>query len=131
MMDIRILLFYKGTAISVLMLLLFFGCERTVSNLDSPGFPENPEVFIDGFSAGLEYYPYEGSKMDAFTVDSETTFGRSELSMRFDVPNVGDPDGAFAGAIFRDDNGGRNLTSFNALTFYAKGTKAGTINDIG
>lgn len=115
----------------LLLLGITVGCERSVDNLEEPGYPENPDVFINGFSSGLEYYPYEDSKMDAFSVDAENTYGNSEASMRFDVPNAGDPAGAYAGAIFRDDNGGRNLTSFNALTFYAKATQAGTINDIG
>jgi hypothetical protein len=47
------------------------------------------------------------------------------------VPNAGDPNGAYAGAIFRDENGGRDLSGFDALTFWAKSTKAATINDIG
>ena len=126
---------FKSTQLTILagLLLMFFaqGCERSVDGLEDPEFPANPDVFIDGFSAGLEYYPYEDSRQDAFSVDNDDTHDNSENSMRFDVPNVGDPAGAYAGAIFRDDNGGRNLTSFNALTFYAKGTKAGTINDIG
>ena len=130
-MDITTIHKFKHTLFPVLMLLIFFGCERTVDDLESPEFPENPEVFIDGFSAGLEYLPFEGSVLDAFSVDNRNTIEGSTLSMRFDVPNVNDPEGAFAGAIFRDENGGRNLSSFNALTFYAKGTKAGTINDIG
>jgi hypothetical protein len=113
------------------MLIISLGCERSVDGLDEPGLPANPEVFINGFSAGLEFFAFEGSRLTAFTVDSETTFGNSALSMRFDVPNEGDPEGAFAGGIFRDDSGGRDLTSFNALTFYAKGTIPGTINDIG
>ena len=49
--------------------------------------------------------------------------------MRFDVPNVGDPNGAYAGAISRimaDATSG-----FDALTFWAKATKTGTINEIG
>ena len=50
--------------------------------------------------------------------------------MRFDVPNVGDPSGAFAGAIF-PDNFGRHLRGFDALTFWAKATRAATINEIG
>jgi hypothetical protein len=50
--------------------------------------------------------------------------------MRFDVPNVGDPDGAYAGAIF-PDMGGRDLTGYDALTFWAKATQAATINEIG
>ena len=129
------LLEIKSTQLTILagLLLMFFaqGCERSVDGLEEPDFPANPEVFIDGFSAGLEYYPYEDSRQDAFSVDSDEAHDNSDASMRFDVPNVGDPAGAYAGAIFRDENGGRNLTSFNALTFYAKGTIAGTINDIG
>lgn len=107
------------------------GCERSVDGLEEPEFTSNPDVFIDSFSSGLEYYPFDGSRPDAFSVDGEDTYDNSGASMRFDVPNEGDPAGSYAGAIFRDENGGRNLTSYNALTFYAKGTKAGTINEIG
>ncbi len=118
-------------AATLLLFMVVAGCERSVDGLEGAEFPANPDVFIDGFSSGLEYYPYEGSKADAFTVDNQTFFGNRGASMRIDVPNFGDPTGAFAGAIFRDDNGGRNLTSFNALTFYAKATKAATIAEIG
>lgn len=116
---------------TLLLLVISAACQRSVDGLDEPGFTTNPDVFINDFSPGLNYLPFEGSRAEAFSVDNETTFGRSTLSMRFDVPNVGDPEGAFAGAIFRDENGGRDLRSYNALTFYAKGTKAGTVNEIG
>lgn len=116
---------------SLVLLVSITACERAVDGLAEPELTSNPEVFIDSFSPGLEYYPYEGSLMNAFTVDTDVFFGNRGASMRFDVPNEGDPMGAFAGAIFRDDFGGRNLTSYNALTFYAKGTRGGTINDIG
>lgn len=125
----------KNTTRTILagLLLMFIvqGCERSVDGLEEPGFTENPDVFIDGFSSGLEYYPFEGSRLDAFSVDNEDTYDNTALAMRFDVPNEGDPQGSYAGAIFRDDNGGRDLTSYNALTFYAKGSIAGTINEIG
>ncbi|MDR9417381.1 Ig-like domain-containing protein [Gracilimonas sp.] len=129
-------MFTKNTKRTILAsLLLMFtvaGCERSVDGLEEPDFPSNPNVFIEGFSSGLEYFPYQGSREDAFSVEEgDDTYNNSAAAMRFDVPNVGDPRGAYAGAIFRDENGGRNLTSYNALTFYAKGTKAGTINDIG
>ncbi len=115
----------------LLLVFIATACERSVDGLSEPEFPANPEVFIDGFSAGLEYYPYEESRQDAFSVDGNTFFGTTGASMRFDVPNFGDPGGAFAGAIFRDDNGGRNLTGFNALTFYAKASSAATVGEIG
>jgi len=121
----------KVACAGLVLFLMFTNCERSVDNLDKPGFSANPEVFIDGFSSGLEYYPFQGSRLDAFSVENEDTYDNTATSMRFDVPNAGDPAGGYAGAIFRDDNGGRDLTSYNALTFYAKGTKAGTINEIG
>jgi hypothetical protein len=119
--------------IILLGLPLFFAtsCERELSDdtVEYARFSNNPEVFIDGFSAGLEYFPFNGSKLDAFSVDTEEKYLGSS-SMRFDVPNFGDPSGAFAGAIF-PDNGGRDLSGYDALTFWAKATKAATINEIG
>jgi hypothetical protein len=114
-----------------LVLLLTFGCERDISDdAAEAGFPKNGDVFIDGFSAGLDYFPYADSFQEAFSVDTETTYNGSEASMRFDVPNVGDPAGAYAGAIFRTSSP-RDLSGFDALTFWAKATQAYTINDIG
>jgi len=118
-------------AAGVVLLVTVTACERSVDGLSQPDLTANPEVFINSFSPGLEYYPYEGSLNNAFSVDTDNKVGNRGASMRFDIPNVGDPNGAFAGAIFRDDFGGRNLTSYNALTFYAKATRGGSINDIG
>ena len=105
-------------------------CERGLSDdVDFATFPTTSEVFIDGFSGGLEYLPFAGSKLNAFTVDTNEPYAGT-ASMRFDIPNVGDPEGAFAGAIF-PDNGGRNLTGYDALTFWAKASQGATINEIG
>ncbi len=105
-------------------------CERTPSgDIAFATFSDNPAVFIDGFSGGLNYYPFGGSKFDAFTVDTKEQYSGS-ASMRFDVPNVGDPSGAYAGAIF-PDNGGRDLSGYDALTFWAKASQGATINEIG
>jgi hypothetical protein len=106
------------------------GCQRNLSEeVKVAKFPNNPAVYIDGFSGGLQYFPFGGSKLDAFTVDTQTRYAGSS-SMRFDVPNVGDPTGAYAGAIF-PDNGGRDLSGYDALTFWAKATQSATINEIG
>jgi hypothetical protein len=113
-----------------LIFIITVSCERELSeDVEFATFPSTAEVFIDGFSGGLEYLPFGGSKFDAFTVDNETKI-KGSASMRFDVPNVGDPDGAFAGAIF-PDFGGRDLSGYDALTFWAKASQAGTINEIG
>ena len=118
------ILFFLG------FILLLSNCTRDLSEDAKPAtFPENGTVYLDGFSAGLEYLPFGGSYLEAFSVDEETAYA-GESAMRFDIPNVGDPNGAFAGAIF-PDYGGRDLSSFDALTFWAKASNKGTINEIG
>ena len=126
----RQFIYLKMTLLSSLIFMSTVSCERELSDeVAFATFQNNPEIFIDGFSGGLEYLPFAGSKFDAFTVDAETKFEGS-ASMRFDVPNVGDPNGAFAGAIF-PDFGGRDLSGYDALTFWAKASQAGTLNEIG
>jgi len=112
------------------LVLVLSNCTRDLSEEAKPAtFPANGDVYIDGFSPGLEYLPFGDSYFEAFSVDEQTVY-EGESAMRFDVPNVGDPDGAYAGAIF-PDYGGRDLSGFDALTFWAKASKAATINEIG
>ncbi len=118
-------------AIALMSILLSFNsCERELSDdADLAGFPKNGEVFIDGFSSGLEYLPFGDSYFEAFSVDDEVK-KEGTASMRFDVPNEGETNGSYAGAIF-PDYGGRDLSDFDALTFWAKASKSASINEIG
>ncbi|MGB5646534.1 hypothetical protein [Muriicola sp.] len=123
-------IYSKFTLLLGLIFAVSVSCEREVSgDVDFAKFSNSPDVYIDGFSGGLEYRPFLGSKLNAFTVDGNERY-QGESSMRFDVPNFGDPAGAFAGAIF-PDYGGRDLSGYDALTFWAKATRAATINEIG
>ena len=111
------------------VLLAFSSCEREMSIDKESTFSKNGEVFIDAFSAGLGYGAFGGSKYTAFTVDTSVKY-QGSAAMRFDVPSVGDPEGAYAGGVFIDGSG-RNLTDYDALTFYIKGSQAATINEVG
>lgn len=129
-MENKKFVYLQISLVSSMLLLFISGCERAISDeIDFAAAPNNPEIFIDGFSGGLEYLPFAGSRFDAFTVDNVVKY-KGGASMRFDVPNFGDPDGAFAGAIFPDYNG-RDLTKYDALTFWAKASQAATINELG
>jgi hypothetical protein len=111
-------------------LLLILGCQNEVSDLRdidaTVSQNTNPDVFIDTFSGGLDYAAFGGSDYKGFQVDSDVTYNGSALSMRFDVPNVGDPDGGYTGGTFFS-TGGRNLSGYNVLTFWAKALQASTI----
>ncbi len=117
-------------AVAILATLIgLAGCERDINALKPAEYPTNPEVFLDGFSAGLNYAAFGGSKVDAFDVDSEVKY-KGTKSMRIAVPNFEDPDGAYAGGAYFTTMG-RNLTEYDALTFYAKASKAATLDLVG
>lgn len=109
---------------------IFEACERDITGLSAPEYPNNPYVFIDGFSPGLNYAAFGGSVLTAFNVDTEVTYNKSSASMRFEVPDFNDPRGAYAGGVFFTESG-RNLTEYNALTFWAKASQPASIDIIG
>ncbi len=113
------------------LILLITACERDLADLEKASFPTNPEVFINGFSPGLNYAAFGGSVPTAFSVDNQVTYSdNSTASMRFEVPDAGDPAGSFAGGVFYTDSG-RDLSGYNALTFWAKATQSTTIGELG
>lgn len=113
-----------------LIIILNVNCERNLSDdATLSTYPKTAEVFIDGFSSGLDYGAFGGSKPTAFTVDKEVKYAGT-ASMRFDVPSVGDPSGTYAGGVFIDGSG-RNLADYDALTFWVKGSQAATLNEVG
>jgi hypothetical protein len=116
-------------SIMAMFLLLFLGCTREIDELEPATFPTNANVFIDGFSEGLNYAAFGGSKVDAFEVDDDVAY-EGNSSMRFEVPDFEDPAGSYAGGVFFTTVG-RNLTGYDALTFWAKASKAATIDLVG
>jgi len=120
--------------ILIAFIVLFnMSCEREVSDeAVLASLPKLAEVFIENpIGMGSDFYfPYAGSKATAWTVDRTQGYN-SNASMRFDVPNANDVEGSYAGAIFRVDGAGRNLTEFDALTFYVKASQGVTISEFG
>ncbi|WP_372947565.1 hypothetical protein [Mariniphaga sp.] len=129
-MNTNILVILKKIIPVSIVLILLMGCERELENLQPVTFPDNPEVFIDGFSSGLNYSAFGGSVPTAFDVDNDVTYNNSKASMRFDVPNAGDPEGAYAGGVFSTEVG-RDLSSYNALTFWAKASQSANLDLVG
>lgn len=112
-------------------LLVASGCQkRDIANLQAPAFPATAEVFIDDFSSDLVYAAFGGSDVKAFHVDNQVTYAGSRQSMRFEVPDANSPNGSYAGGVFLSRSG-RNLSGYNALTFYIKASQAATIGSLG
>ncbi|MCB9284712.1 MAG: hypothetical protein H6563_11605 [Lewinellaceae bacterium] len=115
----------------VLVLVLFtaLSCKRNFDDLEPATYPTTPEVFIDAFSEGLIYAAFGGSKVTAFDVDKDV-FYKGTASMKFEVPDAGDPEGAYAGGAFFTEVG-RDLSGYDALTFWAKASQPATIDLVG
>jgi hypothetical protein len=125
--------YLKTTLLTILFFSIIVSCEREFSDeVEFATFSNTAEVFTDtpiGLGSNF-YFPYTGSKATAWSVDNKESY-MGTASMRFDVPNADDPEGGYAGAIFRIDGAGRNLTEYDALTFWAKSSQAATVAEIG
>jgi hypothetical protein len=116
-----------------LVFMTFLSCERDLSDesVDAT-FSKTGAIFLDTpVEMGSDFYfPYGGSKPTAWSVDNQVSY-KGSASMRFDVPNANDPEGSYAGAIFRTEGAGRNLTQYDALTFYVKASQGVVIGEFG
>jgi hypothetical protein len=125
--------YFRNSLLFGLIILINISCERDLSDeATNATFPKTAEVFIDApVAMGSDFYfPYGGSKPTAWSVDSQVSY-RGNASMRFDVPNANDPGGSYAGAIFRTEGAGRDLTGYDALTFYVKASQGVNIAEFG
>ena len=116
----------------LLTMLVAISCERDVSDDAVPAtFPTTAEVYTDN-PVGLtdEFFisfdPADGANPEAFGTDENDTYLGSS-SIRIDVPSPDNPNGNFVGGIFIDRGEGRNLTGYDALTFWAKGSLTGNV----
>lgn len=124
-------LFKTYSTLLLATMILIVGCKkRDVSELQTPSFPSTAEVFIDDFTSDLAYAAFGGSDVKAFQVDNQVSYGGTKQSMRFEVPDANSPNGSYAGGVFFSKTG-RDLSGYNALTFYIKASQAATIGVVG
>ena len=117
---------------AIALLVTTVSCER--DQPDNPNlatFPNTADIFTDS-PVGLtdEFFvsfdPNGGANTQGFGTDENEAF-EGTTSIRIDVPAPNDPDGNFIGGIFRDRGNGRNLTQYDALTFWARGSVNGSV----
>ena len=117
--------FRFGAIVTTVILLVTFSCEKDTSTLElATNYPTNPEVFIDGFSSGLDFDAW--GKVTAFDIDYSETY-KGTASMKIEVPDPTDPAGNYAGGVFYTSMP-RDLSANNVLTFWAKASKSATMN---
>jgi len=116
-----------GAAVA-LALLAAGGCGR--DNLTNPAQAgTDPVVFDDTFGDAVDFQAFMGSLLDAVQMDYTEAY-TGTASLKVTVPGPGSVNGTFAGGAFTTNNL-RNLSGYNALTFYAKSSMDCTLNVAG
>jgi len=104
------------------------GCSR--DNSEEPAPPNtDPIVFDDLFGSGVIPQAFESSKLDAVDIDTNEKY-EGTASIKISVPGPGDPSGGYAGGAFTTDLA-RDLSGYNALTFWAKSSVPTTMDVAG
>jgi len=116
--------------VALLVLAALIGCsERDLSTLPLAPGNNDPLVFDDTFGAGVDFQAFAGSKTDAVAIDTGQAKAGT-ASLRVIVPGPGATDGTYAGGAFTSADY-RDLTSYDALVFYAKSSVNSTLDVAG
>ena len=119
-----------------LLSVVIVSCERGFSDeIALATYPDIPEVFTDvPVSLTDQFFvsfdPASGANVNGFGTDTKEAY-LGTTSIRIDVPASNDPQGDYIGGIFVDRGNGRNLTNYDALTFWAKGSVTAEIGLFG
>lgn len=104
------------------------GCGR--DSVTSPAEAvDDPVVFDDDFGDAVDYQAFSGSQFDAVSLDY-VEFYEGSASLKINIPEPGYPNGTYAGGAFTTWNV-RDLSAYNALTFYAKSSVNSTMDVVG
>ena len=115
-------------AMLVASLAVLTACARDLDTLAPAAFPTTAAIFNDVY-AGVSFEAFGGSKVDAVSVDPATRF-RGAAAIKVAIPAPGDASGGYAGGAFVAFVP-RNLTGYNALTFYAKAASNASLDVAG
>lgn len=130
---------FKHSKLAFLLGLVFtivLSCDRELSDeAVFAKFPNTGEIFTDA-PVGLtdqffvSFDPATGANTEGFDVDNNVAF-EGNSSIVIDVPSGTDPNGVYIGGIFRDRGEGRDLTGYDALTFWAQGSTTAIVEQVG
>jgi hypothetical protein len=110
---------------AALAILTATGCTRDTSGLEPARGSTDPIVFIDDFSAGIDFQAFEYSDTEALSQDPAGGLNGTN-SLKVSVPGPG----SFAGGAFVSFEA-RDLTGYNALTFYARASSDNIFDTVG
>ena len=111
------------------LLLPVAACDRSSTIVEPAEPPVTADIFTDALAKNVDFQAFGGSKLDAVSVD-QTTKQVGTSSLKIIVPGPNDPSGGYAGGAFVTSVP-RDLSKYNAVTFWAKASVAAKLNVVG
>lgn len=120
---------------ALFLLILSAGCsDRDPSGLETARATIDPLVFDDSLSEDTYWQPFFETNYVAMAMDSVFAYQGfapdGARSLKFNIAPEGSALGAYTGGVLTS-SGSRDLTDFNALTFYARSDSHVTLNEVG
>lgn len=111
------------------------GCgDRDITDLPAAAGNTDPLVFDDAYAADSYFQPFYETHYTGTSIDSVFAYGGYQFngarSLKFEVPPAGSALGLYLGGVITS-SGPRDLTGYNALTFYARAEKPTTLDAVG
>ena len=106
------------------------GCSDNDNVVGPAPFPTDAVVFDDEFGSTVTFQAFSGSKLDAVQLDQVNTYANSAQGLVITVPDSGVGEGSYAGGAFTSGVA-RDLSGYNALSFYAKASRDVSLNVAG
>ncbi len=119
----------RWIAVAAFVMLGAVGGCRDNGPTEPAELPSEGEVFLDEYASGVTFQAFSGSKFDAVQKDAVEVH-EGTASLRVTVPAAGATTGTYAGGAFTTDVP-RDLTEFDALTFWAKAATPATLDVAG
>ena len=122
--------FLRLAGVMALLLVAAAGCARKAGSLQPWPLDNDPIVFTDNFTGRVDFQAFGNSKLDALGTDTFEQYDGTSC-LKITVPGPG----SYAGGAFVAKNGLKNterdLSGYDALTFFAKASKAVTVSEVG
>jgi hypothetical protein len=124
-----------ATLVGACAVVAIAGCsDRDPAGLEWAQAPVDPLIFDDAWSPDVYFQPFFETHYTAVTVDSVYAFDGfapdGARSLKVEIPTKQSALGPYAGGVFTAA-GNRDLTEFNALTFYARTNADGIVLNLG
>jgi len=115
---------------SLFIILALSACKKDDDDLKVASLNNDADIFLDALGSNITFDVFSGSDTSAGFISFEETSNTANNSSKAIKAEIPASANGYASGVFRSSFG-RDLSSYNVLTFYAKASAAVTLDEVG